>query len=236
VRTLLELHRSTPAIPGRAPAWQRRWRRQRRLLAAGLAFVVVWSLGSGLHPAAAPTAEVVVATRDLQPGETVGADDLTIGSRPRAALPDDALTVGASALGRRLTTAVHSGEAVRARDIVSPRELAGLGVDLRAVPVRLADDAATALLRPGDLVDVLVASGGDGTSSASAVVVARAVRVLVAGAAAAQGGGLLSGPSSTSLDGSTSGSVLVLATTEQQALDLARAAAGGHLSVALRPA
>jgi Flp pilus assembly protein CpaB len=64
------------------------------------------------------------------------------------------------------------------------------------------------------------------------VVVAADVRVLVAPAAAGAASSALLGTAPASSSG---GALLVLATSPSQALDLARASAGGRLSVALRP-
>ena len=219
-------------MPGRPPAWQRRLRRHRRVLAAVLATVVVGSLASALHPASEPTAAVVVAARDLVPGSMLTADDLVVAERPSAAAPADPVPDPAGAVGRTVASPVRAGEVLRARDVVSPGLVAGLGPGMRATPVRLADDGAASLVRAGDSVDVLAAYAGDGTAGAAASVVASGVRVLVAPAPATGGSTSLLGgaPAST-----VSGAVLVLATTPAQALDLARAGAGARLSVALRP-
>ena len=121
---------------------------------------------------------------------------------------------------------------LRARDVVSPGLVAGLGPGMRALPVRLADDAAAALVRAGDSVDVLVSYGGDTGSGATSAVVAADVRVLVAPATGAGGSASLLGGTAPSTSG---GALLVLAATEAQALELARAGAAGRLSVALLP-
>ena len=194
--------------------------------------MVVGTLASALRPAQAPTVQVVVAARDLAPGTVLTAADLALRGVSRDSSPPDPLLDPAGAVARTVAAPVRAGEAVRARDVVSPGLVAGLGSGMRALPVRLADDAAASLVRAGDSVDVLASYGGDGTSSASAVVVASDVRVLVAPAAPGGGSASLLGGSSASTSG---GSVLVLATTQAQALDLARAVAGGRLSVALRP-
>ena len=219
-------------MPGRPPAWQRRLRRHRRLLAAALAAVVVGSLASALHPASEPTAAVVVAAHDLLPGSTLTVADLVVTERPSAAAPADGVPDPAGVVGRTVASPVLEGEVLRARDVVSPGLVAGLGLGMRATPVRLADDGATSLVRAGDTVDVLAAYGGDSAAGASAAVVASGVRVLVAPAPASGGSASLLGGAPAS---AASGAVLVLATTPAQALDLARASAGARLSVALRP-
>jgi pilus assembly protein CpaB len=202
------------------------------VLAAALAAVVVGSLASALHPASEPIDAVVVAARDLAPGSMLTAADLTMAERPSAAAPTDPVPDVAGAVGRTVASPVRAGEVLRARDVVSPGLVAGLGPGMRATPVRLADEAAASLVRAGDTVDVLAAYGGDGAAAASASVVASGVRVLVAPTPASGASGSLLGGVSAS---TASGAVLVLATTPTQALDLARASAGARLSVALRP-
>jgi Flp pilus assembly protein CpaB len=202
------------------------------VLAALLAAVVVGTVVSALQPASTPTLQVVVAARDLAPGAVLAAGDLALRAVARDAAPPDALLDPAGAVARTVAAPVRAGEAVRARDVVSPGLVSGLGPGMRALPVRLADDAAAGLVRAGDSVDVLASYGGDGTASASAVVVASDVHVLVAPAPTGSGSGSLLGGSSAATSG---GAVLVLAATQAQALDLARAVAAGRLSVALRP-
>lgn len=222
-----------PSVPGRRPAWVLRLRRHRRVLAAVLAGSAVWAVASAAHPPTVPARAVLVAAHDLAPGTVLVAADVRTASLPAGAVPSDAVASPATALARTVTAPVLAGEAVRSRDLLAPSLVAALGPGMRATPVRLADDVAASLLRPGDGVDVLAAVGGDGATggSASAEVVAAGVRVLaVPDAASSAAGGLLGGGSSTG-----AGVVLVLATTPQQALDLARAAAVGRLSVTLRP-
>lgn len=202
------------------------------MLAALLAAVVVGGLASSVHPPAEPTRDLVVAAHDLAPGSVLTAADLAVAPRARGATPPDPLTSVDDVVGRTVAAPLLTGEALRSRDVVSPGLVSGLGPGMRATPVRLADEGAADLVRAGDNVDVLASFGSDTGSGATATVVASAVRVLVAPAG--------SGSTSTSLLGgapvsSTGGALLVLATTQGQALDLARAAAGGRLSVALRP-
>jgi Flp pilus assembly protein CpaB len=90
----------------------------------------------------------------------------------------------------------------------------------------------TGLVRAGDVIDVLAATTGDSTGSSTAVVVAARVRVLDVPVAATSSGLLGAGDSTGA--GSGGGSVVVLAATTAQALDLARAAVGSRLSLVLR--
>lgn len=202
------------------------------MLAALLAAVVVGGLASSVHPPAEPTVDLVVAARDLVPGTVLTAADLALTPRRAGAAPADPLRNLDDAVARTVAAPVRAGEPVRVRDVVSPGLVSGLGPGMRATPVRLADEGAAALVRAGDSVDVLASYGSDTGSGATSVVVAADVRVLVAPAAAGAASSALLGTAPASSSG---GALLVLATSPSQALDLARASAGGRLSVALRP-
>ncbi|MGW0072967.1 flagellar biosynthesis protein FlgA, partial [Streptosporangium sandarakinum] len=86
-----------------------------------------------------------------------------------------------------------------------------------ATPVRVADSEAARLLSPGDVVNVLAASA-TWEGAVPARVVAEGVTVLA---------GLG--------DRSDHGALVVLATTAEQAVRLASAQAGGHLSITIGP-
>lgn len=219
-------------IPGRAPAWQRRYRRHRRALAAVLAGVVVWGVTSELRPPAPSTSPALVAVRDLVPGEVLAESDLQVVARNSASLPVDAVQAPEAVVGRTVSFPLRAGEPVRARDVVGAELLAALGPGLVATPVTLADPSAASLVSRGDLVDVLAAASGVATGAPTASVVASRVRVLVApGREAPASGGLLGSPSAAGTD---AGAGLVLATSTEQALAIARAAVGSRLSLTVR--
>lgn len=190
---------------------------------------MAWSVVSAVTPPPAPTARVLVATRDLGVGAEIGADDVTWEDRPTAALVADPAT--STVVGRAVVSAVRRGEVVRGRDVLDGGLLGGLDGARIATPVRLADASAVALLHAGDAIDVIAASG-DAAGSVTAALVATGVRVLTVPVAAAGGGGLFSGGGSATQG---DGSLVVLATTPTQALDLARAGLRGRLSFILKP-
>jgi Flp pilus assembly protein CpaB len=225
--------RPAPArIPGRAPAWQRRYRRHRRALAAVLAGVVVWGAISELRPPAPATTAALVALRDLAPGAVLSPADLQVVQREAVALPADAVRSPDDVVGRTVSFPVRAGEPVTARHVVAAGLLEALGPGLVATPVTLADPASGSLVSRGDLVDVLAAASGAATGSPTAAVVASRVRVLVAPAREqSTSGGLLGSPVAASGDG---GAGLVLATTTEQALAIARAAVTSRLSLTVR--
>ncbi|NLU82604.1 SAF domain-containing protein [Rhodococcus sp. HNM0569] len=148
-----------------------------RKIAAGVlaaAAVVVALRGD---PSAAETS-VVVAARDLAPGSALAADDVTVAALRAGDVPSGATPRLDDVTGRVLTGPVRAGEVVTDVRVMSPRLAAATtGIDdARVVPVRLADEGVTGLLREGDRVDVLAA--GSDTDTAR-VVATGAVVVLV---------------------------------------------------------
>lgn len=202
--------------------------RHRRLLAAGLtAGAVAVGLGA-LAPDPPPNSAVVVAARDIGGGTTLAADDVTVTRLPAAAVPDGAATAVDGLVGRILAGPARRGEPLTDVRLLGPGLLdAGSGAgsdgpaDVVAAPVRIADAAATGLVRAGDVVDVLAA---DASGTQPARVVAPAARVLAVPAPAVDGLAPLSGE----------GALLLLAVPAGTAADLASAATRGPLSITLR--
>jgi len=121
---------------------------------------------------------VAVARRDLAPGTVVGDDDVSVTSRPRTMVPDDAAV---DVVGRVVSADIAPGEVVlerRLADGTGPLALLDVGSVAFAVPV----DAATPPLRPGDRVDVFapVDSGSRATVGAARIA-RRALVVAVEG-------------------------------------------------------
>ncbi len=209
--------------PGRVPLRRPPWT-LRRLLAAGTAAAAV---AAGLHvlaPGAPPTSAAVVLTRDLPSGHVLVSGDVRAVRLPRGAVPAGALGTG-DAVGRALAGPAGLGEVVTAARLAGPGLLTGQPPGRVAAPVRVADAAAAALAEAGSRVDVLVAAEG----ATSAQVVATDATVLAASADADPGGLLAGGGSDPS-----SGGLLVLSVTPDQAAGLAAAAGRGPLMITLR--
>jgi Flp pilus assembly protein CpaB len=95
-----------------------------------------------------------------------------------------------------------------------------------AVPVRVADGpAALALVRAGDLIDIIAAADPADGGPAATTTVAHGVRVLASPASLAATSG------DTSDD---SAGLIIVEATSQQAAALAEASTGARLSVAVR--
>ncbi len=206
--------------------------RHRRLLAAGLAAGSVAAALSVLAPAPAPTVDVVVAARDLGPGAALTAGDLQVQALPAHAVPDGSVAEPAALVGAAVAGAVRRGEPLTDVRLVGAG-LLGPAAGLVAAPVRLAEDGVAALVRPGDVVDVVAASAPDPVGQALtgpgltarpqqsplARVVAAAARVLAVPADQTASGGTL----------------VLLAVTPRAATELAGAAVSSRLSVVLIP-
>lgn len=191
----------------------------RRLLAAACAAAAVGAALSVLAPKPAPMTPVLAAARDLTAGHALRLEDLRALDLPPAAVPGGALRPGAAILGRLVATPVRRGEPLTDVRLVGGSLLAQLpAAGQVAAPVRIADAATVALLRPGDRIDVLAATEG---ASDAAVVAADALVITV------PAGDTAGDP----LDG---GALVVLATTPATARRLAQAAVTARLSVTLR--
>jgi Flp pilus assembly protein CpaB len=196
--------------------------RYRGLIGGSAAGIAVLAALPVLAPGPGATVPVLTAARDLRWGAALVPSDLAVTQVPSASVPDGALTSTAEARGRLLASPVRRGEPITDVRLVGPSLLSEPG--LVAVGVRIADAGLAALVRPGSLVDVLAAGGGDEferpVGLGSAEVVASGVRVLA-----------VPGGRRTGLDGA----LVLVAATEAQAARLAAAAALGRLSIVLRP-
>lgn len=138
--------------------------RRRPLAAVCVALAVV----AGLHAVRPPgpaTTRVTVAARDLESGTVLAPDDLAVRTVPRSAEP-----VGSTpdAVGRTLAAPVRAGEPITDVRLVGPSVVAGFPGRV-ALPVRIADADAVALLRPGDHVGLVAADPRRGTAGYVAV-------------------------------------------------------------------
>ncbi|MDP9885700.1 Flp pilus assembly protein CpaB [Sinomonas atrocyanea] len=224
---------SRSPAPKRPPASARPWAsvprsplrrfldRRRRTLAAVLLCLAAGAAVHELTPPSAAMAPVAVAARDLAGGATVSGGDLRVARLPADAVPQGASSDPSRLVGQRLAGPVRGGEAITDAGLVGPGLLAGTAQGTAAVPVRVADPASLQLLRPGQLVDVMLAAdaGGPGTGTT----LAAQVPVLWAGA---PGGAGSAGPWLGSQDAE---GLLVVAARPDQALRVAGASARGKV-------
>ncbi|RBY74453.1 Flp pilus assembly protein CpaB [Geodermatophilus sp. TF02-6] len=164
-------------------------------------------------PARAPeTVPVVVAAADLPPGAVLTAGDLTVARYPPGLRPGGVAADPAALAGQVLAGGVRAGEPVTDAGLVG----AGLTAQLRdgqvAAPVRPADLAVSALVRPGDRVDVLATPPGAGRAE---VVAAGALVLAAPGPDDADDGLLL-----LAVDAGTAAQLAAAATTATLTLSL----------------
>lgn len=185
--------------------------RRRVLLSSGLAAAAVAAGLSAVAPAAEPGVAVLTASRDLVAGSPLVPGDVVTTSLPADVVPDGVLIDAAETVGRVVAGPVRRGEPLTDVRLLGATLLAGS--DDVAVPVRVAEPATAALVRAGDVVDVLSAAP-DGGAAASVVATALAV---------------LSVPALE--DDTGEGALLVLSADRLTAARLAAAAVTGRLSV-----
>lgn len=198
----------------RAASWHR------RALAAGFAGIAVAAGIQALDPPDPVTVAVLAAARDLSPGVPLGADDLTTVARSPTTLPGGVLSPGADVLGRVLAGPVRAGEILTDVRLVGAALVDGLPAGFVAAPVRVADAALAALVRPGDRVDVLATPVSAVEADWTTDVVGPDLMVLTV-------------PEPVAAGAYTEGALLVLATTPQIAQTLASAAVTSRLSITL---
>jgi pilus assembly protein CpaB len=145
----------SPRLRGwpRRPTWRRLTALALVLLAAALAV-------RPTEHAETPTVPMLVAARDLPPGTTLRATDVTLSHLPEPLRPPAALTSPTQTTGRVLASATTTGEPLTNARLVGKENsrLATGDPSAAAVPFRLADPAVADLLTPGVRVDVLTVS------------------------------------------------------------------------------
>ena len=148
----------------------------RQVLAALLvAAALVLALRPAPAPAGAPAlVPVVVAAADLAPGAVLTEGDVAVAAYPPALRPTGTVADPADVVGRALIGGIRSGEPLTDAGLAGAALTDQLAAGQVAAPVRPADLAVSALVQPGDRVDVLATPPG----AARAEVVAAGAPVL----------------------------------------------------------
>lgn len=237
------LRSATPAPIGRTPALLAQRRRSprinRRLRGSGLPRLIqrfriplALILGLGVAGAAVLTGaegqvETTAALRvsaDIGAGERLSAAVVEEVQVDVAAVPHDYSVQAEQVVGRQAAVPMPAGALIHPDQLVGPGLLAGQQRGTVAVPVRPADPAMVALVRPGQRVDVLASSDTPERGSASQLV-ATAVPVLWT-------------PQDDSENwlpsGTEAGGVVILAVDPAAAESIAQATQEGSLHLSLR--
>lgn len=163
----------------------------------------------------ADTVPMLVAARDLPPGTTLRASDVTVSHLAPSLRPAAALTDPAQTTGRVLAGATTAGEPLTAARLVGAENthLTTGDRSAAAVPFRLADPAVAGLLTPGLRVDVVTVS-----ETSDPEVLAENAAVLTVRPA----------------DNTSDGRLVVLALPRAEATRVAAASLGQPVAVTLR--
>lgn len=189
------------------------WHRRKLAVLAVLAAVLTGLAAAA--PEGPTTLSVVRAVTGLPGGVRLGADDLEVADVVAADAPEGAARDPADLVGRTLAAPVARGQVLTELAVVSARASPGRVL----APLRLSDAEAAALLRAGDVVDVLAAD----PQSEQAFVAGRAVRVVTVPAPADPGSGA-----------DPAGALVLVEVDAETARVLARAAVSATLSVMWR--
>ena len=141
------------------PDWSRTLA-ARRLVAAGL--VVLAAVAALRDDPGGELGRVVVASRDLSPGEQLAAADVEAQNRTATTIPAGSPGNVDDVVGASVTGPVRRGEVLTDVRLLSPRLAeSAAGPNARIVPLPLTDAAVAGLLRAGDVVDVIATRGDD---------------------------------------------------------------------------
>jgi pilus assembly protein CpaB len=167
---------------------------RKRLLLIGIAAVLVGSFSSSVvykslqaritHPA--PGVAVMVAARDLAPGDLLSERDVKLVTYPGGLLPDRVLHSLSDAVKRSVLLPLGKGQFVTADTLGIDGEKQSLEhlipAGMRAAAVSVDDVTSVAgFVRPGTLVDVLMTGQAPETHRLQSATVLQRVRVLAMG-------------------------------------------------------
>lgn len=151
-----------PTLPSRLwqavrPDWARTMLARR--ITAGVLVVLAGVVAVRSDPDGEQT-EVVVAAHDLRPGSALTVDDVRLEKRSAATLPDGSQADVDAVVNKTLAGPARRGEVLTDVRLLGSRLAeSAVGPDARIVPLHPADSALVDLVRPGDVIDVLAASG-----------------------------------------------------------------------------
>ena len=140
-----------------------RWRlflwRVRFPVAAALLGIATAQIVAELRPTPPPTVPVVVAALDLPPGAVIAAADVRVAAMPTTLVPGGSHVRADEVVGRALVVGAPVGLPIVGELLAGERFTAAGPPGTVVAPVRLADPAVAALLRPGDRIDLLATAG-----------------------------------------------------------------------------
>lgn len=153
---------------------------------------------------------VVVTTRLVPAGMTVGADDLAVTQVPAAVAPDGVLTQTQDAVGKVAGTGLRKGQMLTDMTLVGGSASDGSVV----LSIKLDNPELAALAPPGTRITLFTTTSSEPVAS----------HILVVAAPVAQTGGILGG---------TASAVLLVRVSPEEAGRLARAMSSSTLTLAI---
>ncbi len=168
-------------------------------------------------PEGPPRVTVVRTATDLAGGVRLSSADLHVDQVVAEDAPAGAVTDPAGLVGRTLTAPVAKGQIMTELAVTPAKDPTARGRVL--APLRLADAEVVALLRAGDVVDVLAADA----QSEQAYVAGRGVRVVT-----------VPQPPDSGSGADAAGALVLVEVDQETARVLARAAVSGTLTVIWR--
>lgn len=227
--------------------------RTARLIVVGLVVAVIAAVVAHyLQPGAfslalgpgKPTAEVIVAARDLPAGHRLAEPDLAREPLTAASEASGGYTMTSAIVGRALTVPMQKGQLIREQDLAARGSGAAIASQLppgqRAIAVTLRDTGANVVLYPGAFVDVLATmdrptKAGGGRDPVTRTVLERARVLAVNQEAIGTRPAVEEAPRRGSASSATLKRLTVtLAVTPEQAAQLELASARGVIGVCLR--
>jgi len=191
------------------------WHRRKLAVVATIAAVLT---GVSAAAPAGPTMITVVKAKSQLPGGTVlSASDLVLDRVVASDVPDGVVTDTNELLGKMLAAPVAENQMMTLLSTTATRTAVLPGHVI--APLKLADAALAALIRPGDVVDV-IAADPDGEQGAVVAANARVVTVLQ--------------QPSDRMGPGPEGALVLIDVDSQTAAVLARAAASAALSIIWR--
>jgi pilus assembly protein CpaB len=195
----------------RAVSWHRRKLAVLAVLAAVLTGI------SAAAPEGPPTTTVVRTATELPGGTRLSSADLRVDEVVAVGVPEGAVVDPTVLVGRTLAAPAAKGQIMTELAVTSARDPIGRGHVL--APLRLADAEVVALLRSGDVVDVLAADA----QSEQAYVAGRGVRVVT-----------VPQPPDPAAGADPAGALVLVEVDPETARVLARAAVAASLTVIWR--
>ncbi|MDN6746308.1 MAG: SAF domain-containing protein [Brevibacterium sp.] len=170
--------------------WSKSSRIKPQRIVAAVCFACACALAVWILTPDPDGTSIVVADRNLPPGSELRAQDLRVVEFPTQLVPDKAFTSVSDADHKRTSAGLSKGSPLTQSAVLDQQALPKGSTDL-LMPVRLADDASTALLQPGQRIR-LFSSLPDGGSEVVVKEVTIARLVDKADGIAAQSGQLVS--------------------------------------------